>query len=291
MTELRCAVTGANGYVGEIVCRSLQQAGMKAVKLYRHAAGGPDECRFSLDETMDAAALRGIDALVHCAWDFKASSWEQIQAVNVAGSLRLFEAALAAGVRRRVFISTMSAFPGCRSLYGKAKLEVETRAAPWGVDIVRPGLVYGDHPGGMMGSLAQLTKLPILPVVGNRRRLLYLVHEEDLGNLIAKLSTNAIPRQSKPIIAAHQHGRTLKEILRLLANARGKRILLVPVPWRLAWAGLKCVEMLGLRCRLRSDGLVGMMNLETHPDFRSRSSGWSDISGFLASNRRGDLSL
>lgn len=267
MTRLRCAVTGANGYLGQVICRSLQQAGMTAVKFQRRVSGGSDECRFSLGETVDAAALRGINALVHCAWDFKASSWEQIQAVNVAGSLRLFEAAQAAGVKRQVFISTMSAFPGCRSLYGKAKWEVESRTAAWGIDIVRPGLVYGDHPGGMVGSLAQLTKLPVLPVVGNRRCLLYLVHEEDLGNLVAQLSTNAIPRQSKPIVAAHQHGRTLQEILRLLASARGKKILLVPAPWRLAWAGLKCVEMLGLRCRLRSDGLVGMMNLETHPDF------------------------
>jgi nucleoside-diphosphate-sugar epimerase len=267
MPQLRCAITGANGYVGGIVCRSLEQAGITAVKLHRRAAEGPHERRFSLDEPIDAAVLQGVDALVHCAWDFKATSWKQIQAVNVAGSLRLFETARAAGVQRQVFISTMSAFPGCRSLYGKAKLEVETQAVPRGVDIVRPGLVYGDHPGGMMGSLAQLTKLPILPVVGNRRSLLYLAHEDDLGTLVARLSANAIPRQAKPIVAAHPHGRTLREILHLLANARGKRVLFVPVPWRLAWAGLKCVETLGLRCRLRSDGLVGMMNLETHPNF------------------------
>jgi hypothetical protein len=55
----------------------------------------------------------------------------------------------------------------------------------------------------------------------------------------------------------------------LLANAGGKKILFVPMPWRLAWSGLKLAETAGLRCRLRSDGLVGMMNVDAHPNFEA----------------------
>ena len=211
----------------------------------------------------------GVDALVHCAWDFRAALWKQIHAVNVEGSLRVFEAAKEAGVKRLVYISTMSAFVGCRSLYGKAKLEIEKRAASWGVDIVRPGLVYGPHPGGMVGFLANISKLPILPLVGTKRNLLFLAFEEDLGKLVVGLCRGSIAHQDKPVIAAHQKGLTLKEILRLLAKARGKKVVFVPVPWRLAWSGLKLAELFGLRIRLRSDGLVGMMNLETDPDFEA----------------------
>jgi nucleoside-diphosphate-sugar epimerase len=269
MNRLRCAVTGANGYVGKIVCRSLQQSGCEAIQLHRRAGNGPYDRHFSLGEKIDASVVRGIDVLVHCAWDVKATSWAEIQAVNVAGSLRLFEEARAAGVARMIFISSMSAFPGCRSFYGRAKLEVETNVTPWGVDIVRPGLVYGDHSGGMMGSLHKLAALPILPVVCKGRGLLYLVHEEDLGHLITQLSIGSIPHQTSPIIAAHPHGRTLDEILRLLARAKGRRIVLVPVPWRLVWAALKSAESLGLRLRLRSDGLVSLMNADAAPDFEA----------------------
>jgi nucleoside-diphosphate-sugar epimerase len=265
----RCAVTGANGYVGSILCNALSQKDMRVVKFHRHAHSDGNECPFALNQPVDPAALRGIDALVHCAWDFQAHSRERIRAVNVEGSLRLFEQARAAGVRRIVFISSMSAFPGCRSDYGRAKLEIERRATSWGVDVVRPGLVYGPQSGGMVGSLDRLTKFPLLPIVGTGRRLLHLVHEEDLGNLVAGLCRDEIPRQSNPLIAAHPRGYTLKEILRSLAAARGKKVVLLPVPWRGVWFGLKMVELVGLRLRLRSDGLIGLMNLDPHPDFEA----------------------
>jgi hypothetical protein len=58
-----------------------------------------------------------------------------------------------AGVRRLVFISTISAFDGCRSFYGKGKLEVERITHSLGGWVIRPGLLYGEKPGGMLGRL------------------------------------------------------------------------------------------------------------------------------------------
>jgi nucleoside-diphosphate-sugar epimerase len=82
-----------------------------------------------------------VDALVHCAYDFRPKRWPEIHRVNVDGSIALLRAARESGVKRAVFISSLSSFPACRSLYGQAKLEIEAAALELGCAVVRPGLV------------------------------------------------------------------------------------------------------------------------------------------------------
>ena len=76
---------------------------------------------------------------MHCAYDFSLLRREDINHVNVAGSERLFAAAHEAGIGTLVYTSSISAFEGCRSLYGKAKLEIERRAGAYGALVIRPG--------------------------------------------------------------------------------------------------------------------------------------------------------
>ena len=263
-----CAVTGSSGYVGAALVTAFHQAGINVVE-FRHASAAPGGAvrSFHLAAPLDAQAFAGIDALVHCAWDLKSSTRKEIWRTNVQGSLALFSAAQAAGVRRLVFISSMSAFQGCKSLYGLAKLDVEARAADLGFHIVRPGLVFGPRPGGMLGALAKAINLPVIPLVGSGSHVLYLDHQDDLAALVAMLVTAPCVPVAAPIIAANPQPHTFKSILRTLAAGRGKKPLLIPFPWRLEWAGIKLLESLGLRLRFRSDSLVSLVNQEPNPDF------------------------
>ena len=59
-----------------------------------------------LDPASLAAALRGIDAVVHCAAFFRGATPEQAHAVNDLGTQHLARAARTAGVARFVFTST-----------------------------------------------------------------------------------------------------------------------------------------------------------------------------------------
>ena len=253
-------MTGANGYVGSIIANTLRKHGMLVVPFSRSGIGASEGRIFRLNDALQPNLLEGIDALVHCAWDLNANNWEDYHAVNVLGSLKLFEAAAKADVRQMVFISTMSAFRGCKSNYGRAKLEVENKAAQWKIHIVRPGLVYGPACRSMMGSLARLTNLPLLPLVGTGNQKLYLVHEEDLSDMVRGMCDGTISRQEKPVVAAHKRPYTLREILKILAGCRRKRPFLMPVPWQLEWLGLKSMETLGLKLRLRSDSLISLIN-------------------------------
>ena len=59
-----------------------------------------------LDEATLAAAVRGVDAVVHCAAFFRGATPEQAHAVNDLGTQHLAKATRAASVRRFIFTST-----------------------------------------------------------------------------------------------------------------------------------------------------------------------------------------
>src|ERR1035438_7026668 len=136
---MRVAITGANGYIGSNVVSRLERDGDTVIRLVRNAGGDPGAVRYSLGETLPASSLGALEALVHCAYDFMQPTPEASVAINVEGTRNLFRSASGAGVRRIVFISSMSAFASCRSAYGRTKLAIEEVAAEFGAVIVRPG--------------------------------------------------------------------------------------------------------------------------------------------------------
>jgi len=258
----RVAITGASGYVGSAIARRFRSHSWDVVEMGRRA---PQP--FDLASTNLTINWSGIDALVHCAWDFKPRNWAEVERANIRGSLRLFESAHAAGLRRAVFISSLSCFPGCRSLYGRGKLAVEAEAARLGYAVVRPGLVYGQSPGGITGALEKAVKsLRVIPLIGDGSHPQYPVHEDDLAALIFTLcQLDSAPAQ--PLSAASSEPIPFRDLLRRIAARHGRNPLFIPVPWQLILAGLKSLEALGLNPPFRSDSLTGFIFQNPSPDF------------------------
>jgi nucleoside-diphosphate-sugar epimerase len=271
--EKRCAVTGTNGYLGSRLSRALEGAGWAVYRLSRQ--GSEEKARavpFSLAEgaPQDFFKREQIKALVHCAYDFRLTSWADIFEQNVRGSIRLMEQARAEGVEEIIFISTMSAFEGCQSLYGKAKLLIEREAERLGATVIRPGLIYGDEPGAMVGALTRAVKsLPVVPLIGSGRQTLYLTHEDDLATLVLRLLRLERARVEGPIIAASERGKTFRGILTTLAAMNQRRVRLVPLPWRLFWGLLKASEACGVKMGFRSDSVVSLVHQDPHPRFEA----------------------
>jgi len=255
------AITGAAGYVGSAIGRCFRSHGWEVAELGRRSAR-----KFELGGATPVD-WTGIDALVHCAWDFRLTRWEDILRVNVQGSIRVMEEARNAGVKRGVFISSLSCFERCRSLYGKGKLVVEQEAARLGFAIVRPGLVYGDSPGGMMGALEKaVTSSPVVPLIGDGSSPQYPVHEEDLAALVLALCQMQQP-PAGPISAAGGEAIPFRALLARIAARHGRKPLYLPIPWRLILAGLRTMEWAGLQPPFRSDSLTGFIFQNPNPDF------------------------
>jgi nucleoside-diphosphate-sugar epimerase len=224
-----------------------------------------DGAHFRLGEPVSPDVFDGCDALVHCAYDFAPRDWAEISSTNVVGAFKLFEAALAAGVRRIVLISTISAFEGCRSLYGRAKLEIENAGLDHGACIIRPGLVYGPDAGGMFGRLvSQASTGRIVPVPAGGPTFQYLVHHENLGMAVrAALERPVAPRG--PVTVAHERPWPLAEIILEIGRAFDRRPILAPVPWRIVFAGLRFAEFLRIPIEMRSDSLVSLIHQNSDP--------------------------
>lgn len=261
-----CVITGTTGYVGGRIRAHLESADWRVAGWSRQA--GVDGVRFQLGSEADPRAFAGATALVHCAYDFAPRRWDEIAAINVRGSETLFRAARDARVKRMVFISSASAFAGCRSQYGRAKLEIEQIAQSVGATVIRPGLVYGDHPGGVFGKLVQQVKRSRwIPLVGGGRAAQHLVHDADLGAFVRRALEGEIPPGAGPILLAHDRPWTMRDMLDCIAAALGRQPVLVPVPWRAVWMGLRTLEALRLPAPFRSDSLLGLIHQNPQPSF------------------------
>jgi nucleoside-diphosphate-sugar epimerase len=267
-----CAITGGNGYVGGCIKKFFTAQGWEIFELTRRPKPGSRAFQFQLGDDLSPELLSGVTALVHCAYDFVPLTWDEIVAVNVEGSRKILQAARAAGVPKIIFISTISAFEGCRSLYGKAKLEIEKTALAKGVLVIRPGLVYGGVAGGMFGKLAEQTrKSAIIPMIGTGSQIQFLVHNEDLCAFIEKFASHSIEISPRVLTAANGQPWRFKQLIQEIARAQGRKPLLIPLPWRLVWLALKCAEACGLRLNFRSDSLVSLIYQNPAPDFSANA--------------------
>jgi UDP-glucose 4-epimerase len=111
---MKLLITGATGKVGSRLARRLVRRGDQVRALVRDQARAADlrEAHVELvegdllDADSLAAAVRGVDAVVHCAAFFRGATAEQAHAVNDLGTQHLANAARAASVARFIFTST-----------------------------------------------------------------------------------------------------------------------------------------------------------------------------------------
>jgi nucleoside-diphosphate-sugar epimerase len=252
------AVTGANGYVGSIVVEGLASLGYKVRRLIRHPSSDTDDHFYDLANACSPDAVKDIDVVVHCAYDLSVTSRSEIWETNVFGTRSLFDLVVSNGVRRTIFVSSMSAYAGTRQIYGRAKLESEKDALARGMCVVRPGLVYGPRGGGMVGTLRKLTSLPLIPLVG-RRSYQFTVHEDDLRRAILALAiSETVPE--RPLGLAHPEPVQFETLLRTIAREDGHRNpRFLPIPWHPLYWSIRAVECTPIRLPVRADSLLGLV--------------------------------
>jgi len=145
-------------------------------------------------------------------------------------------------------------------MYGKAKLEIEKIASEAGALSIRPGLIYGDNPGGVFGKLVgQVKSSSLIPFLVGSPQTQYLLHSDDLSRFVFDCLTGKIPHLSTPITIAHERGWPLKEIFIEIGKVLRKPIHFIPLPWQAVWLGLKSLETVGYRTNFRSDSLLGLV--------------------------------
>lgn len=251
------AITGAYGYLGSRIREQLESVGWRTIALVRTPRPGDRSAyRWNLGDALPDE-IGSLGALVHCAYDMTLRTWGDIARVNVSGTEVLVRSAAARNVGRILVLSSMSAYPRTRQLYGRAKLDIETITVDAGGIAVRPGLVYGPGAQGMVGTLSKLVELPLAPVIAGAARQ-YPILESDFTRKVAEI-LGADAWQPEVFGIAQPSPVTFREVLSHLARQRGKQCRLVPVPWQLVYLAVKLVERVKPSVGIRSDSLLGLV--------------------------------
>ncbi len=254
MTAL--AITGATGYVGSAIAARAREDDHEVLALSRRRTPGLHWRPYELGELPASDIFRDVEVVVHCAYDLSLTRERDIWRVNVEGTHRLVQATEAAGARF-VLISSMSAYPGTRQIYGRAKLAAESAVLAAGGEVVRLGLVYGDEGMGMIGALQRLVGLPLTPLIG-RNAHQFTVHVNDMVRGVLRLALG-MERAHDPVGLAHPRPVRFEDLLVALAHRAGTRLRPFHVPWPAAYGVMRVAEALRVPLPLRADSILGLV--------------------------------
>lgn len=260
-------ITGASGYLGKALTVFFSEKGDTVVALCRKNVFKHNNVvfsKYSLGDDIDKS-LPKPDVCIHCAYDLSLLNFDKKKNTNVLGSKKLFDELSKLGCSKLIYVSSFSAFEGCKSEYGKLKLLIEKEALALNGIVIRPGLIYGGSNEGLIGKLsAVVNKNSILPLIGTGAYTQYLTQIDDLLWCLFKITYDELPKPEAAVVLANKNPLTFKEVLRKLSP---NNIYFVPVPWLLIFRCLQAIELITNKLPFRSDSVLGLVFSNNNPDF------------------------
>lgn len=258
----RILVTGANGFVGQAFCTEAIGRGISTSGVIRRSSkllsNGKNFVVGEINGATDwSLALTDCDVVIHLAarvhvmQETSANPLAEFRQLNVAATEHLARSAVAAGVKRFVFVSSIKVngeetfngqayneqmTPMPQDPYGVSKWEAEqvlhkvAKETGLEVVIVRPPLIYGV---GVKGNFAQMiiviahgVPLPFASV-RNKRSLIYV---KNLVDALILCATHPDAAGNTYLVSDGEDVST-SDLLRKLAFAMGKkpRLFLLPI--------------------------------------------------------------
>jgi len=281
-------VTGATGLLGSHIVEQLRQRGDAVRVLVRPGSDrswlAAQGVEFAEGDITDPASLenacRGCDVVYHAAakvgdW----GPWREFEQVTIDGTRNVIEAAIAAGVRRVVHISSITVFgyytkdqtidetfeTGYKvyrwAYYSRSKLAAEriARAAQEAgrieVTVIRPAWIYGERDRATIARLVAMVRKGKAKILGRGDNRLNVVYA---GSVAAAAITAAeLPAANGEVYNCSNDGViTQQEYFDLLARSLGAPPVKRRVPYRLAYSAGFVLECIGHLMRTKKPPFV-----------------------------------
>lgn len=270
-------VTGAFSYSGAAIAQELQAAGLRVRTLTGHPGRAPKSPETAVAggievrplDFADPAALtesmRGAGTLYNTYW-VRFARGDVDHPVAVTRSRVLFQAAVAAGVRRIVHVSITNPSADSPYPYFRGKAAVEQALRDLGVShaVLRPAILFGGD-GVLLNNIAWLLRrLPVFAVGGTGEYRIRPIHVDDLARLAVRAGDSAV---TEVIDAVGPERPTFLALVQAIRAAVGSRSQVIRVPGTLIPAAAR---VLGLALR---DTLL------TVEEYQAMADGLADTDG------------
>jgi nucleoside-diphosphate-sugar epimerase len=254
------AITGANGFIGNYLCRHFSALSYEVIALSRRnpEIEGVHWHPYNLEQNISLEILARVDVILHLAFALHSQKEPQAYQNNIAGCKLLLENSRLAKVPKVVYFSSMSAHSEAISMYGKHKWEAEKLFDGADCLVIRPGLVLGE--GGMLKKIGTMVKKsPIVPLIGGGNQPIQTL---SLANLAAAL-TISLKQNSIGILnfAANEPISTRKLYEYIIINS-GKKPRFLQIPYLPIYWAASIAENLGIQLPISIENLKGLKKLK-----------------------------
>lgn len=290
---MQVLVSGATGFLGSHVVERLLSDGHDVRALARPSS----DIRFLQTtgavivrgDVTDVDSLRpaaeGCDAVVHTAavlgeWQ----PWDVFFRVGVRGTRNMLDAAVAAGARRFVHVSSIAVY-GSR-LHGRVLHEYDPydhNPEPWNhyvrekvqserlafqyqergaidVTAIRPSVIWGPRDRAAFPRTRELLRGPLAAMVGRGRNRIPSVSASDVADVCLRAATSpAAPGRAYNISSDETY--TQQDLIRLLAGVIGIEIPRFHVPFGVAMAAATLLESMARLLRQSNPPALTRFNL------------------------------
>ena len=249
---MKIAVAGGTGFVGRYVTKALISAGHRVTVLSRspEKIDRIPQLRGAGSERIDVTQpsslngkLTGFEAVVN-AVQLPNYPIEQprkgltFDRYDRGGTENLVEEAVRCGVERFVYLSGAGADMGSpKSWYrAKGRAEAAIRRAPVRHLIIRPSWAYGAEDRALNKFVAIARFSPVVPRFGLRAQRIQPVYVEDVALAIQR-GFERDEAWGQTFEIGGPQVMSMTEVIKTMAEAMGKRRLVLPVPLPLAKLG------------------------------------------------------
>ncbi len=255
---MKIMISGSSGFIGGYILKRFTDCGHTLQLLLRNIDeeyGDSVSCiMWELGQELLNEDFSNVDALIHLAYDFSGSRGAER---SLAGTLKLFKQAQAAGVRKQVLVSSYSSGSHAQSVYGITKYKLERYFVENNQVVVRPGLVIGE--GGLYGRIKHVShRWPIIPLPDGGRGEMPIIDVMLLSTLLLQVVEDTSDQRDYNLFEPELV--SLRKLVLRSASEVGRKPLIIPIPSLLILLGLKFLEFLRVKLPVNSDNLNGFLS-------------------------------
>ena len=189
---MRVFVTGFTSSLVQVMLKNI--SGINLVKINSLTNSNSDAMTFNLDVLKD---FKKGDYILHAAWNMKKRNIQESRKINIQGSVDFFESLNMEQKNSFIFISSVGAIKGTKSIYGNHKLDIENHILPKGGRVIRLGILFDKLADNLifLQDLKRTTRyLPFIPNFSGKNKIYFITELKHLNDYFNLLKNSSVPK-------------------------------------------------------------------------------------------------